>query len=237
MFHTSTDDTVVWRYLDFEKFVDLITSHELFFCRSDKFEDPFEGILKLPDSLPSEIERNSLTKKFYFLNCWHINEFQSAAMWKLFLKTNNGIAIKTTVGKIKKSISNNSEEVFISKVYYKDFSNTTHTDLMDDPLNRYPNSASGGSYSQFNYKRKSFEHEQELRLIYIDMPIPHALKDGIPREPIESKKISVVLEDLIQEIMISPTADDWFKELITRLLTQLKLRQFKVQKSNLYELE
>ena len=33
----------IWRYMDFTKFVSLISSKSVFFCRSDLFEDPFEG--------------------------------------------------------------------------------------------------------------------------------------------------------------------------------------------------
>ena len=33
----------LWRYMDFTKFVSLIATKKLFFCRSDRFDDPFEG--------------------------------------------------------------------------------------------------------------------------------------------------------------------------------------------------
>jgi hypothetical protein len=39
------DDTVIWRYLDFTKFVEMVSSKSLFFSRADKFQDPFEGSL------------------------------------------------------------------------------------------------------------------------------------------------------------------------------------------------
>ncbi|MEO8760011.1 MAG: DUF2971 domain-containing protein [Bacteroidia bacterium] len=235
-FHTPEDETIVWRYLDFEKFVDLITIKKLFLCRSDKFADPFEGVLKLKDTNQSEIEINLLTKKFYFVNCWHINDAQSDAMWKIFLKTNNGIAIKSTVKRIKNSLENTQENIHISKINYRDFSRTTFFDLMKEPQNIWPNSnGRGGSVNQYNYKRKSFEHEKELRLIFIDLPIPHAIINGIPREPLEDKIIDIDLTKLIEEVVIAPFADKWFKSLVERLIKQLNL-DFKVLESNLYNL-
>lgn len=33
----------IWRYMDFTKFMHLLTTKSLWFNRSDKFEDPFEG--------------------------------------------------------------------------------------------------------------------------------------------------------------------------------------------------
>ncbi len=33
----------IWRYMDFTKFVSMLHSESLFFCRADKLSDPFEG--------------------------------------------------------------------------------------------------------------------------------------------------------------------------------------------------
>ncbi len=35
----------LWRYLDLGKFLELISSRSLYFTRSDKFEDHFEGTI------------------------------------------------------------------------------------------------------------------------------------------------------------------------------------------------
>src|ERR1035441_7707637 len=40
---TPPDDTVLWRYMDFARFVHLIDSQTLRFPRTDQFEDPLEG--------------------------------------------------------------------------------------------------------------------------------------------------------------------------------------------------
>ena len=39
------DSTIIWRYLDLAKFLDLLENQFLFFCRADKFSDPLEGSL------------------------------------------------------------------------------------------------------------------------------------------------------------------------------------------------
>jgi hypothetical protein len=237
MFHTPEKETVIWRYIDFTKFVDLLTSKKLFFCRSDNFDDPFEGVFKLKDFDKSNgmFDDQSITKKFYFLNCWHINKHQSDAMWKIFLNTNNGIAIKSTVGNIIKSFENTEDEVGISKVYYRDFDKVTFRELMVEPQNRMFG-GQGGCVNQFNYKRISFEHEKELRLYYIDLPIPHVIKNGIPREPLTKKHIDVNISELIQEVVIAPFADKWFQEMVERLLKELNLN-FKIIQSDLYKLK
>ena len=231
-FHTPDKDTITWRYLDFTKFVDLLTSRQLFFCRSDKFEDPFEGIFKFKDHEQTK-EMFSFfpeTKKYYFLNCWHMNDHQSDAMWKIFTNTKNGIAIKSNVGRIISSLVG-PEDVHIGKIFYRDLTNMTFRQLFEEPQNHI--SKNHRSTNQFNYKRVSFEHEKELRLYYIDMPIPHAIKDGVPRDPIEFKKISVDLDVLIDEIIIAPFADAWFQDLVSSIIQKLGLN-FKVTKSDLY---
>ena len=42
-FHSPPSEAVLWRYMDFTKFVSLLDRQALFFARSDKLGDPFEG--------------------------------------------------------------------------------------------------------------------------------------------------------------------------------------------------
>lgn len=41
-----------------------------------------------------------------YVNCWHINEFESLAMWELYAKKYPSVAIKTTIGKLRQSLKN-----------------------------------------------------------------------------------------------------------------------------------
>lgn len=38
-------NTVIWRYLGLEKFLDLLASNELFFTNAEKLTDKYEGVL------------------------------------------------------------------------------------------------------------------------------------------------------------------------------------------------
>jgi hypothetical protein len=234
-FQTPVDETIIWRYMDFTKFVDLLLNSKLFFNRSDNFEDPFEGIFRLNDYENTKELWNyeELTKKFYFLNCWHMNNNQSDAMWKIFLDTKNGIAVKSSICNLKKSLQGNSDEIFIGEVQYREYENKTFLELMFEQQNK--TGSQGRSLNQFSYKRISFEHEKELRLFYIDMPIPHAVKDGIPREPLSYKKIDINLEYLITEIVVAPFADIWLKDLVNQIVGKCGFN-FKITKSELYNL-
>ena len=41
-------NTIVWKYLDLSKFLDLLMSRKLFMSRSDKFQDQYEGTFSEP---------------------------------------------------------------------------------------------------------------------------------------------------------------------------------------------
>src|SRR5687767_6342526 len=100
----------IWKYTDFTKFVEMLSSGSLFFCRADLLGDNFEGSLptqnhdkksafwdeSLKDNKHKDLIIQNLSKKMretFAVNCWHQNDYESAAMWKLYLKSNEGIAI------------------------------------------------------------------------------------------------------------------------------------------------
>ncbi|MGL1889093.1 MAG: DUF2971 domain-containing protein [Reichenbachiella sp.] len=240
MFQTPPDETTIWRYMDFTKLVSLLESNSLFFCRADKFQDPYEGHIRIKRNGEFEdlIDFQKETKEYYFLNCWHMNEAQSDAMWKIYLPTNNGIAIKSKVKKLKSALETASENVFISQVEYRDFDKTNLYKLLQEEQNQIPESnGRGASMSPFSYKRKCFEHEKELRAIYIDMPIPHAVKGGSPKTNLTKfKNISIDINELIESITVAPFADAWFKELVENVLKRYKLK-IPVEDSELYYLK
>lgn len=106
-------DEKVWRYMDFPRYVSLITRSSLYFSRADLLGDPFEGsypvinkeareqvadqlLLELgEDKVPTNWKSNFLEEssstyrgmsKSIYVNCWHMNQFQSAAMWSIYLQ-------------------------------------------------------------------------------------------------------------------------------------------------------
>jgi hypothetical protein len=115
LFAQPENDAVrVWRYMDFTKLVSLVDSRRLYFTRADKFHDPFEGSWPKTNvdarqsmvvDVPPEM-REALAKqigdmaghlpRFLAINCWHMNDHESAAMWKLYLKSNEGIAVQSS---------------------------------------------------------------------------------------------------------------------------------------------
>ena len=207
-------DAVLWRYMSFTKFASLLTKRALFFARADKLGDPFEGSLSsLNVELYQDIHGTMAQEhqethrllfrnlpRFTLINCWHENETESDAMWKLYAGHGEGIAIRTTCGSLKESLSGD-EWVQIERVNYVDYDTTHIKD--NDPT------------APFIHKRKSFEHEREVRAI-IRKPYRAGNQIIVDGPDICDVGIycGVDVGTLIKEIFVPPYAEDWFTELV-----------------------
>lgn len=224
-------DTKLWRYQDFAKFVSLLDSKKLFFTRADSFEDPFECArgfnfqkdfiyanvetylrLKVTSQLknngncnPSEAEietalatekenylkQQEEKRKNYFVSCWHENERESEGMWKLYTTAlSQGVAVQTSARRLCLALENDSFE--IGKVKY-----TTYDKPLED------------SQIPVWYKRDSFVHEREVRVV---------IKDVVKND--RGKLVSVDLETLIENVYVSPTAAPWLSALVKNVMCQ-----------------
>ena len=234
------DNVKVWRYMDFTKLVSLIGSRCLFFTRADKFDDPFEGswprinVLArqhVPDDVPAggreafskamanmgEINRR--WPKYNAINCWHMNEHESAAMWKLYLKSDEGIAVQSTYNKLRASITDD-EKVFLGVVKYIDY----ETEWIDG----------GNLLTPFVHKRKSFEHEREVRAVVTKWPIGDKGMDFTQETIGHGLKIKIDVEGLVERIYIAPSAPGWFADLVSSLIQRYGYN-FDVEHSKLNE--
>jgi hypothetical protein len=76
----------------------------------------------------------------------------------------------------------------------------------------------------FFHKRKSFEHEREVRAVYHE---PEAASSG----SYGGVYVPLDLNNLIEKIYICPTAPVWFAELVSSLCTTYNLNKEVVQSS------
>lgn len=266
----------IWRYLDFTKLVQLLETESLYFCRADKFEDPFEGavtylthearnyiqdkggaIQRSQQALEwnkqiAEVNRKS--RRFYGVNCWHMNNCESAAMWSLYVTLNEGVAIQSTYKRLVDSLSETNESVYIGKVRYIDYK----TDFIN----------SGNMFAPFLHKRRSFLHENELRAIIHKFPdyppmtivdwtldssedaeveLPDPMPVHIPGTPLKTSElipvppgksmdhgldVSVCLDTLIERIYVSPNSPSWFGNLVDSILKKYGMKA-EIHQSNL----
>ena len=202
------DDAVLWRYMDFTKFVSLLEKSALFFCRPDLLGDPFEGSIS-PATPPlfagelkvgSRITRGNIDLRQIVrtarVNCWHMGEFESEAMWRLYTRERDGVAIKTVFARFKEALVG-EEDVNVSRVSYQDY--------------RTESIPFGNALFPLFHKRISFQHEQEVRALFM----VHPAEEG-PDEA-EGAYCRVDLPKLVEDIVVAPFAEDWFVDLVRSL--------------------
>jgi hypothetical protein len=213
-------ETIVWKYLDLSKFLDLLLSKKLFMSRSDKFEDQYEGtfseptfeeIRKLSIDNPDFLNYYKTHREKVAISSWHINEYESFAMWQIFTQNSEGLAIQSTIGRLQKALQ--PEEHFhqyIGEVNYIDYKKEY---IPFDDL-----------FFPFLYKRKSFQYEREVRIISDVTQNNLKLNDGL--------KINVDVNLLIEKIYIHPKSENWYKNLVIQLVAKLGF-DISIEKSDL----
>jgi hypothetical protein len=213
-------DTIVWKYLDLSKFLDLLLSQKLFMSRSDKFEDQYEGtfseptfeeIKKLAINNPDFLDYYKTHREKVAISSWHINEYESFAMWQIFTQNSEGLAIQSTVGRLQKALEPEKNlKQYIGQVNYIDYKKEY---IPFDDL-----------FFPFLFKRKSFQYEREVRIISDTSDTKININDGI--------KINVDISQLIDKIYIHPKSENWYKNLVIELVSKLGF-DIEIEKSDL----
>lgn len=214
------EEIIVWKYLDLSKFLDMLLSKRLFMSRSDKFEDQYEGtfseptyeeIKKIAANNPKFLDYYKSHRENVVISSWHINEYESFAMWQIFTKNNEGLAIQSTIGRLKNALhSEKRTEQHIGQVNYIDYKKEYIP--FDD------------TFFPFLFKRKSFQYEREIRIISDVTSDNLKINDGL--------KIDVDINQLIERIYIHPKSENWYKNLVIELVEKLGFG-FTIEKSDL----
>jgi hypothetical protein len=223
--------SVIWRYMTFEKFCWLIEKSLLRHTRLDQFEDPFEGAVtnayaRMRDTGELEPyfglkEHEPWTFKSLryrqFATCWHASEHESDAQWKLYAAGGAGIAVVSTMARLRDSVDLNPRQGILADVAYVDFEN--------HGMRRQ----TGGRtvIRPGHLKRNSFEHEKEVRgIILTDLIVEggsFTMDDAFleKQRHLQPKFIDakVDLKGLIQAIVVSPVAKPFIEELV-RIVTE-----------------
>lgn len=220
--------------MDFTKLLSLLEDRQIYFPRADQFEDPYEGAV--PSStlrafcdwlrreefseaaIEKERNRQLEAPKKKFISCWFTGEHESAAMWKLYLQSPEGVAIRTDHNLLCSALEASPLTARTSLIKYIDY-NKDHPFMMDNMF--YP----------FLHKRISFAHENELRAIISSTEVSNEKK--ISKDDL-FVTVDIVPQVLIKAIHISPTAPLWFGALVERILRRYGMG-CPVERSNLYE--
>jgi hypothetical protein len=207
-------EAILWRYMNFPKFVAMLENGGLFFVRASKFDDPFEGSYpkKLIEAGPPKLIRSPDVARFnrhcVLVSSWHRSEYESAALWDLYGRDASGIAIVARSVELQRSFP---KGILFGEIRYLDY----ETDQFPGRDVLLP----------FIHKRKSFEHEREVRAIIWQ---PERVMRAIIKQP-EPLRAAVRLDaahaptdhglwiptgtDFIAQVKVAPNAPEWIEAL------------------------
>jgi hypothetical protein len=207
-------DVRVWRYMDFTKFVSMLERRGLFLPVVSKLNDPFEGsYARANEELRPLVYRHiknefdlsagemvQRLRPFVAASCWHSNDHESAAMWKLYARTDEAVCVQTTFRKLRDAMGANAR---VGMVRYVDY----ETDWIPE----------SNPLAPFLYKRKSFEHEHEVRALIPPANIADILRGGGTEANKPGDWVPVDIARTIERVFIAPDARDWFLELVQQV--------------------
>lgn len=213
------DETLLWRYMDFTKFLALLENQSLHMAALTSFDDPFEGhpprsVISMFTELPPNLSAEEVSKRrevvenniqvfehsrgYVSASCWHANPSESAGMWSQYLRTGEGIAVQTSFARLKQACSASQINVMGSMVQYVDF---------DTFVPREVNILIWAAL-----KRASFEHEREFRLLSLH----GSSTAGFP--------LQVDLCSLIEAVYVAPTTPTWILDLVHKVLSRYSVK-------------
>ncbi|MCU0909315.1 MAG: hypothetical protein MUF73_18230, partial [Rhodobacteraceae bacterium] len=128
------------------------------------------------------------------VSCWHMNSAESEALWQIYCSPGSpGVAIRSDLDRLWTATGERSGAL-IGKVHYRDF--RREFSLGDDRI---------------FCKRSSLAHEREVRIV-----LPN---DG--KEVVDGFLLPCDISSLISEVVISPYASPWFREVVEKTTSSL----------------
>jgi hypothetical protein len=231
-------ERTVWRYMPFPKFVSLLTYKALWFSKLNILEDEFEGCI--PEKTKQQMSRENEKYKTQFntrefhrqidswpeqneddgreltvVSCWFLGEYESHMMWSKYGGSSESIAVKSTVGRLYRSVAV-PRDVTMSHL-----GPVSYVDHAAHSMTQYE--AHQALERAFLKDKRRFSDEQELRIATLNFKTTACVApdgnlytavqvDGIGANNFDSPGlyISVDLCELISDVVVSPTATDWF---------------------------
>lgn len=201
-------DLRVWRYLSLERFISLLQIGGLPLTRVDRFHDAFEGsVSRGVVEHPFNAERRESLGQMRadmrhgsYASCWHGNEDESEAMWRLYCPSGLGVALQTTYAKLDAALP---PELLMGMITYVNYDSAAL-----DPFVAF------NGFAPLMQKRRAFQHEREIRVI----AWLGTARETVPLTPGDQGDVPTVLKApwdvaaAIEHVFVNPYAEEWFNE-------------------------
>lgn len=167
-------------------------------------EEQIEHILDT-DPTESTFDNLDLFRRMSFINCWHMSEYESMAMWKANLTSVEGVVIRSTFSRLKNALDPDGvHDYYLGTLNYIDFFNDDIREEVDN------------MYRAYVYKQQEYEFEKEVRAVIGQLP--ETEQDDLSPGDAPTHKwdehppgfpVKVDLGELIEAIYISPISPSW----------------------------
>lgn len=222
----------VFRYMSFEKFMDILFRKTIYIPRADRFEDRFEGSyskliyeiskgITIGSSNQGILQNTTTLLESSFVSCWTLCEFENMALWKLY-GGNNSIAIETTVGQLADELKSKKNSHELWSILKKELYKIDYVDYVKDDdelsiefLKKYR--------TPLTKKYKAYSYESEIRII-IDHIDQIGAGDDIKEKLGEGIDLNIDVHKLINKVHVSPLADKWFFNLLKIILNDYGMK-------------
>lgn len=206
----------VWRYMSFAKLVWMLQQKQLWLSSAEQLEDKWEIMPHGPqlntiinDRPPSVSAAEAMDKaaqdvaefrKQTFINCWTACEHESHALWRIYCPSAEGVAIQTTLKRLRESVGLPILEVSYGPPEADSIATTAETLAAQ--------------------KRPMFAYEQEIRIVLVkdlddpDHPERRTIGAGLAWDP----------ELHLENIWVHPEAPFWYMETVTETVRRLAPR-------------
>ena len=211
---TTTDDVAqkVWRYMNFARFVWLLQHKQLWMSRIDLLGDPWELTLA-GEQLNRAIRMHPITpvgeapredavsragrivkdwRRRTFVSCWSASDHESHALWRIYCRSAEGVALQTTMGRLRQSIGG----LPVHRVTYCEPGSLGETPTLTQLATQ---------------KRLMFAYEQEVRVLLKARDEDHL---AVPAQDIIGQGLEWDPEATLENIWVHPDADFSFMQAV-----------------------
>lgn len=159
--------TQIYRTVTFKRLVELLTLKRNVLVRPRKWPDTFEDLLGQSILRIGTKDHGTFSTEHIYGQCWTLNTV-SDAIWQIYSEGKDGFRLRTNVGKLlgslKSQVADPDINCHIGRVRY-----LRDHELVDFGKTHFaqPEGCDSDVVAEaFMVKRRAFEHEQEVRILY-----------------------------------------------------------------------
>ncbi|HLM67686.1 MAG TPA: DUF2971 domain-containing protein [Longimicrobium sp.] len=163
----------IYRVFNFQRLIPIFKQGKNTLVKPALWDDPLENFILHVATKAYENHAHAFdfsAKDRFYGQCWSTLD-QSDAMWRIYSPDKSGVKVATTIGKLLASLEAGTHgtpgEAFIGRVLYIDDA-TLRRNLQDRGWLAQEGVNSHSQAASLLFKRVEFEHEAEVRLIYLN---------------------------------------------------------------------